>query len=89
MPKTLSDLKAMTEDFVRADDIAPIIGAHPQAIRKAAREYPWRLGFPTTSYGSRTVIPRLPFIKFVESGEPWYLSMAKLFERGEIKNEGV
>lgn len=77
MNKTLSDLKDMSEDFITADVVAQIIGAHPQAIRKAAREYPWRLGFPTTSYGNRTVIPRLPFIKFVESGEPWYAVMAQ------------
>lgn len=77
---TLSDLKSMTEDFITADVVAPIIGAHPQAIRKAAREYPWRLGFPVTSYGSRTLIPRLPFIKFVEDGSSWYSVMERHIE---------
>lgn len=71
---TLEDVKSMPDAFITADIVAQIIGASPQAIRMTARDEPWRLGFPSTTYGSRAMFPREPFIEFVESGKPWYLT---------------
>jgi hypothetical protein len=44
---------------------APVIGATPQWIRVVARENPQRLGFRVISLGSRTKIPRIPFLRYL------------------------
>ena len=59
-------IKAMDKLFLNVEEIAPVLECNPHDIRKQARERPELLGFPVTIYGSRTKIPRLPFIKFVE-----------------------
>lgn len=76
MAYTLDELRSMDDYFVTADMIAPIVGADPQALRIIARDEPWRLGFPSTTYGSIVKFPRLPFIDFVESGDQWYRHIA-------------
>ena len=60
------ELKLMVKLFLTAEEIAPVLECNPNDIRGAAKERPDLLGFPVTVYGSRTKIPRLPFIKFIE-----------------------
>ena len=38
---------------------------NPQAIRIMARENPAALGFPVVVIGTRTKIPRVPFLRYV------------------------
>lgn len=45
---------------------AQVIGCDPHYIRIAARQKPEQLGFPVIVVGTRTKIPRIPFIRFVE-----------------------
>lgn len=78
---TIEDVKAMPDDFISADIVAKIIGANPQAIRLAARNEPWRLGFPSTAYGKKVTFPRKPFIQFVESGRDWFLSKEMMVDK--------
>ena len=63
---TLQDLKAMSKTMLTPAEAAQIIGCDPQLIRIAAREKPELLGFPVIAVGTRTKIPRLPFLQFVE-----------------------
>ena len=63
---TLEDLKAMTKTMLTPAEAAQIIGCDPQLIRIAARQQPELLGFPVIAVGTRTKIPRLPFLQFVE-----------------------
>ena len=65
---TLEDIKSMDKLFLTAAEIAPLLGCDPHYIRVAARTKPDLLGFPVAVYGSRTKIPRLPFINFIEGG---------------------
>ena len=65
---TWDELRASEKPFVWAHDVAPIIGTSAHAIRVLARENPKELGFPVYRTGSRTRIPRIPFIRFVEQG---------------------
>lgn len=61
--ETLDEVRKSDKPFLIPDDIAPILGCHPQAIREEARDR--RLPFPVILIGNRTKIPRLPFIEFM------------------------
>lgn len=65
---TLQDIKAMDKLTLTPAEAAEVLGCDPQLIRVAAREKPGLLGFPVISMKSRTKIPRLPFIRFIEEG---------------------
>lgn len=61
--ETLDEVRRSNKPFLIPDDIAPILGCHPQAIREEARDR--GLPFPFILIGNRTKIPRLPFIEFM------------------------
>ena len=65
----LEALKAMEKPFITPAQAASVIGCDPHWIRLMARQKPEGLGFPVTiggKKGTRTMIPRIPFIRFVE-----------------------
>ena len=59
----LMQLISSNELLIDAEDAAPILGSDPQTIRAAAQE--GTIGFPTICYGSRVMIPRVPFLRFL------------------------
>lgn len=72
---TLDEIKRSDKLFLTPAEVAPVIGCDPQTLRIMAREDPALLGFPVTVMKSRTRIPRIPFIKFLEEGRPWTESL--------------
>lgn len=67
--EALEAIKRMEKPFITPAEAAPVIGVNPHWIRLMARQKPEGLGFPVTitgKKGTRTHIPRLPFIKYVE-----------------------
>lgn len=62
---TRADLEAMKCDFLTPEQVAPLLGCKAHGIRVQARENPALLGFPVSVIGTRTRIPRIPFIEFV------------------------
>ena len=62
---TLDEIRSSAQIMLTPADIAPVLGVNPQSIRAAD---PVDLGFPVAKIGTRTLIPRLPFIAFVEGG---------------------
>ena len=66
---TLSEIKQSTKAFLTPAEIAEVLQCDPQIIRWQARNAPIRLGFPVVVVKSRTKIPRIPFIKFMEGSE--------------------
>lgn len=66
---TLSEMKQSDKAFLTPVDVAEVLQATPQFIRWQARNAPARLGFPVVVIRSRTKIPRIPFIKFMEGSE--------------------
>lgn len=66
---TLDDIKKMDAPILTPAIAAEILGCDPHYIRVAARDAPERLGFPVIRLGSRTKIPRVAFIKFMEGGD--------------------
>lgn len=65
---TIEELKNSNREFLYAADIAPILHADPQCIRRQAQVKPEALGFPVSVIGSRCKIPRKGFLRFVEGG---------------------
>ena len=53
--------------MLRPQDIAQVMGCHPQAINILAKE--GRLPFPAFRSGNRTKIPREGFIRWMRGGE--------------------
>ena len=63
---TFEEIKASDRDFVNTTDIAPIMHVAPYSINVQAKKDPAKLGFPVVVVGTRVLVPRLGFIKFLE-----------------------
>ena len=67
--EALEEIKRMDKPFITPQQAARVIGCTPQYIRLAARGPNKKsLGFDTTVIGTRTLIPRIPFIRYVDGG---------------------
>ena len=66
---TVEEIKNSTEAFLKPADIAPLLHCDPNWIRRAAHDKPELLGFPVSVMGTRTRIPRKPFLAFIGAGE--------------------
>ena len=62
----LDTIRQMETPTITPAQAATVLGCNPHWIRLMAREKPDQLGFPVTVLGSRTKIPRLPFIRYIE-----------------------
>lgn len=62
---TLDEIKASDKVMLVPTDIAPVIGCNPYNITLQARQDPDKLGFNVCVVGTRTLIPREPFIQFI------------------------
>ena len=54
-----------SELFVGPEDVAPLMGVNPHAIRTQAKQDLSSLGFPAAYLGTRLHIPRIPFLRFI------------------------
>lgn len=74
--QALEEIKRMDKPFITPKQAARVIGCDPAYIRLTARgSNPSELGFPTTVMRSKTdatrtktLVPRIPFIRYVEEG---------------------
>lgn len=64
----LERIKAMTDAVITPALAAEVLQCNPQYIRHQAHHAPESLGFPVFCVGSRTKIPRIPFLAFVAGG---------------------
>ena len=62
----LEAIKGMDDVMITPAEAAPVLGVDPNSLRLQAKEDPSLLGFNVTRVGGRTLIPRIPFIRFVE-----------------------
>ena len=63
---TLEEIRSSDKAVLTPADVAPVFGVNPQSIREAD---PYELGFPVSRIGTRTIIPRLPFLTFITGKE--------------------
>ena len=66
---TMYEIVRSDTDVLLPKDIAPILGVDPHSIRVAARQAPERLGFTVCVIGTRTLIPRRAFLKWLYGRE--------------------
>ena len=66
--EALDALKSRSEPMLVPEDIAPVLGVAAHSIRIQAQEDPRMLGFRVSRVGNKTLIPRVPFIAFIEEG---------------------
>ncbi len=55
----------MSPLLIPLEDAARLLGVHPQSIREQAHRDPKKLGFPVSVVGTRVLIPKEPFYKFI------------------------
>lgn len=63
---TLDEIRASDKAVLTPAEIAPVLGVNPQSIRVAD---PVDLGFPVIKLGTRTLIPRVPFLAVMEGSK--------------------
>lgn len=66
---TLNEIRNSDAVFLAPADIAPVLGCDPNWIRRAAHDAPELIGFPVCVIGTRTRIPRKPFLTFIGEQE--------------------
>ena len=62
---TLNEIRESDKLFLVPSDIAKLVGCDAQSIRYMAKTAPKSLGFPVCIVGTRTRIPRIPFLRFL------------------------
>lgn len=64
---TLKEIAQLEKDFLTPTQAAPILGTDPYWLSKMAEKEDTRraLGFPVVRMGSRTKIPRIPFLRYM------------------------
>ena len=62
---TFEEIKSSNKAMLTPADVADVLGCNPHSIRIQAQADPDKLGFNVSVIGTRTYIPRLPFIEFI------------------------
>lgn len=62
---TRAEIENMDREYLTPEQVAQILGCGAQGIRIQARNNPDLLGFPVSVIGTRTRIPKIPFIEFL------------------------
>lgn len=64
---TLKEIAEMDVAVLVPTQVAHLLGCHPYTLTKMAKTPTGRqkLGFPITRIGTRTKIPRIPFLRFM------------------------
>ena len=65
---TFSEIESSEKDFLTPSDVAPVMGCMPYSLNVQAKEDITKLGFPASLVGTRLLIPRLGFIRWVKYG---------------------
>lgn len=62
---TIAEIKASDKPLLFPADIAGVLQMDAQAVRDTAAKDPDALGFPVIRIGTRTKIPRIPFLRYL------------------------
>lgn len=62
---TIEEAWASDKVYLTPAEVGSILNMNPQSIRDAARYRPDLLGFQTIVTGTRTRIPKVPFLEFL------------------------
>lgn len=62
---TLEEMQTTDKPMLTPADVAAVLHMDAQAVRDTAAQDPEKLGFPVLRIGTRTRIPRIPFLRFL------------------------
>jgi len=62
---TLEQIEQIDRPYLLPEEVGKVLHLAPQGIRVQARERPELLGFPVTVCGTRTLIPKAGFLRFM------------------------
>lgn len=65
---SLTKIIEIDKDMLTCADVAPFLGFDPNSLRLQAREDPTLLGFPVVVAGTRVLIPKEGFIRYMKYG---------------------
>ena len=65
---TFAEIEHSTKDFLVPSEVAEVIGCKPFSLNVQAKEDIGKLGFPAALVGTRLLIPRLAFVRWVKYG---------------------
>lgn len=65
-PDTLQALRHSEAVMLKPSDVAPVLGCKPYSLTLQARDDPAALGFPVCVVGRRVLIPRVPFLTWID-----------------------
>lgn len=65
-PDTLQALRDSEAVMLKPSDVAPVLGCKPYSLTLQARDDPAALGFPVCVVGRRVLIPRVPFLAWID-----------------------
>ncbi len=67
---TLQEIRNSDKALLTPQEVAEALGVNPQSLRSQAQSDPIKLGFPVIVAGTRTLIPRMALLYFLEFGRP-------------------
>ena len=70
MSDALRDLMKIQRDYFKPEEVAKVLGCHPQTIRIAVKKHPEKLGFRVIVIGTRIRIVRASFLRYMGVDEP-------------------
>ena len=62
---TIGELQTNSKEVLTCREVAPILKVNQWTLHQAAVKSPETLGFPVIVIGSRVMIPRIPFLRFM------------------------
>lgn len=62
---TLQEIRNLDENVITPEIAAGVLRCTPQSIRTQVAVDPGKLGFPVIKIGTRCLIPRIPFLRFM------------------------
>lgn len=84
---TIAEMIVSDKAVLIPKDIAPVLQCDPYTISLMARDCPERLGFPVCRVGTRTKIPRIPFLKWLGVIDSSYSDILNKLTLGDNKFE--
>ena len=63
---TIDQIRESDKTMLTPADVADVLKCDPQSIRTAAKQRPDLLGFNVAVIGSRTLIPRVGFLNWMD-----------------------
>lgn len=66
---TYSEIQKSSKDMLTPTDIAEVLGVMPYSINVQAKADITKLGFPAAMIGTRVMIPRIGFLRWLEGSD--------------------